>query len=158
MKTDTPMITVIIPMYNAKKYIEQAIDSVLNQTFKDVGVLVIDDCSTDDSYELVQSRYGDNERVTLMRNRKNVGPLQTRNLGFRLATSKYIAMLDNDDVFLPNALEVFFNIAETQKADVVSSFGTLHSMGENIPKDFSGQFIPEIFGSPIRDATVLGGG
>ena len=70
MKSDYPAITVIIPMYNATKYIEQAIDSILNQSFKDLNVMVIDDCSTDGSYEFVQSRYGNNPRVQLVRNKK----------------------------------------------------------------------------------------
>lgn len=155
MKSDYPAITVIIPMYNATKYIEQAIDSILNQSFKDLNVMVIDDCSTDGSYEFVQSRYGNNPRVQLVRNKKNSGPIATRNLGFRLSNSKYIALLDNDDVMVPGVLEAFYNIAENQKADVVSSYGLLHSRNENIPRDFSGQFIPEIFGTPIKQPFVI---
>ena len=155
MQADYPAITVIIPMYNAKKYIEQAVDSILNQSFKDVSVLIIDDCSTDDSYEFVQSRYGDNPRVQLMRNKKNVGPWRNYDIGIRLATGKYIAILDNDDVFIPNALETMYNLAEGQSADVVSSFGFLHANSEHIPKDFSGQFVPEISGSPTNQITVF---
>ena len=155
MSANSPAISVIIPLYNAKKYIEQAVDSVLDQTFKDVNVLVIDDCSTDGSYELVQSRYGDNERVTLMRNRKNVGPIRNYDIGIFMATGKYVAILDNDDVYLPNALETLYALAERQGADVVSSFGFLHAHSEDIPRNFSGTFVPEISGTPTNQITVI---
>ena len=152
---EVPKISILIPTYNRKHYIADAIDSVLNQTFKDVGVLVIDDCSTDDSYELVQSRYGDNERVTLMRNRKNVGPIRNYDIGIFMATGKYVAILDNDDVYLPNALETLYALAERQGADVVSSFGFLHANSEDIPRNFSGTFVPEISGTPTNQITVI---
>ena len=161
MKSEIPAISVIIPMYNAEKYVEQAIDSVLNQTFKDLEVIVIDDGSTDGSYALVQSRFGDNDRVRLMCNRKNQGSALTRNTGMRSARGKYIALLDADDVFLPNMLEILHHVAETQNADVVSTCGWLFSQGEDIPRDFSGQFTPAFDGTPVRQITIItntGGG
>lgn len=155
MKAEVPMISVIIPMYNAEKYIEQAIDSVLDQTFKDVEVIVINDCSTDGSLELVRSRYENNPRVRLLHNRINRGVAKTRNIGMRAANGKYIALLDADDAYLPNMLETLYNVAETHDADVVSTSGWLFSEGEEIARDFSGRFTKMPDGTPVDRLTIL---
>ena len=158
MNTTVPAISVIVPLYNAEKYVEQAIDSVLNQTFKDFNLIVIDDCSTDGSYDLVQSKYGNDARVRLMRNQKNQGAALTRNTGIRAATGKYIALLDADDAYLPNALELLYNAAETHQADVISSIGYLNTTISNV---IAGVLVPELDGALVKQATVMvntGGG
>ncbi len=152
MTIEVPTITVIIPMYNAAKYIEQAVDSALNQTFKDIEVLIINDGSTDGSYELVRACYGDNPRVRLIDNRKNMGSALTRNTGIRSATGKYVALLDADDVYLPTMLETLYATAEHHQSDVVSSIGYLLSNGENISQNFSEQFRAVSECTPSQDA------
>lgn len=133
-----PKISVIIPMYNAKKYICDAVDSVLSQTFADCEVIVVDDCSTDGSYEFCQSQYANNPKVKLIHHEVNQGVAETRNTGLNKSNAKYVAFLDNDDVFAPYAMEVFYREAETHQADIVSSFGYMMSNDENIPRDFQG--------------------
>ena len=155
VKKDVPMISVIMPVYNTKQYVQQAVDSVLNQTFKDLQLILIDDCSTDGSYELLQELYGKNERVKLLRNARNLGVWRTENRGIRNAVGKYIAFLDNDDVHLPNALERLYNVAESQQADVVSSFCWLQSESEDIPKNFAGKFNMISEGTPVQQVTVI---
>lgn len=155
MKASNPAISVIIPMYNAKKYIQQAVDSVLNQTFKDCEVIIVDDCSTDGSYELCQSLYSKSRRVEIIHHTKNMGVSIARNAGIRESKSKYVAFLDNDDVFLPHAMEVLYNNAEKHQAEVVSSIGYLMSNDENIPKDFSGITRICVEEIPVTEVTVF---
>ena len=149
MIVNMPAISIITPMYNAKKYIKQAIDSALNQTFADIEIIIIDDCSTDGSYELCQSLYGNNERVVLLHNEKNLGCSLTENRGLRLARGKYIAILEADDAYLPETLEALYNIAEKEQADVVSAIGWFVSNTEEIPTDFQGLSIFNPDGLPV---------
>ena len=155
LNVNIPAISVIIPMYNAEKYIEQAVDSVLNQTFKDLEVIVVDDCSTDAGYAIVQSKYGDNARVRLMHNRQNLGVSQTRNIGMRSAIGKYVSFLDNDDIYLPHALKTLYDVAETEQAEVVSSVGWFHELSTNESRDFIGHCIKVYDASDVGELTVL---
>ncbi len=122
-----PKISVIIPMYNRKHYIAQAIDSVLGQTFQDFELIVRDDGSTDGSADFVAERYAteiSSGKIKLRRNEKNIGEFPTDNRMLREATGKYIMILHSDDMYLPNALEHMHAVAEHFQADVVHS--TVH--------------------------------
>ena len=155
MKANEPIISVIIPTYNTKKFVQQAVDSVLNQTFKNCEVILVDNCSTDGSYEMCQSLYADNERVNLIHHKTNQGVASSRNDGIQSARGKYIAFLDSDDIFLPRALETFFNIAEQYQAEVVSSIGYLMSKDENIEEDILNNARPCIEEKPVEKVTLL---
>ena len=96
-------ITIIMPVYNGEKYIRQAIDSILNQTFKDWKLLCIDDCSSDNSVKIIQSY--DDDRIELICNDKNRGIAFSRNVGLENAQTEYIALLDDDDIAIPYRLE-----------------------------------------------------
>ncbi len=99
----SPRVTVVIPVYNRRQYVREAIESILRQTYSDFELLVIDDGSSDGTGEVVRS-YVD-ERVRLMRHERNLGIPRTRNDGVRLARGEYIAFLDSDDVAYPMRLE-----------------------------------------------------
>ena len=114
-----PAISVIIPMYNEEKYIAFCMESLLNQTFQDYEVLLLDDASTDGTYELCQKLYGSLPKVALIKGQGNVGRGAIRNKGIDIARGKYIYFLDADDELLPEALEKFYAKAEETKADVV---------------------------------------
>lgn len=92
-------ITVVMPVYNGQKYLRPAIESILNQTFGDFELLVIDDGSTDDSREICRS-YGD-ARIRLQENKENLGLVRTLNKGLDLAGGEYIARMDCDDISFP---------------------------------------------------------
>ena len=96
-------ITVLMPVYNGEAYLKEAIDSVLNQTFKDFEFLIIDDGSSDQSVDIVNS-YKDS-RIRLIQNEKNLGITQTLNAGIELAKYELIARMDADDVCLPKRLQ-----------------------------------------------------
>lgn len=116
-----PKISVIIPMYNAEKYIRECLISVLASTFKDYEVLVVDDCSTDNSVAEVKKLFPHFDgRLKIFSTEKNSGgPGVPRNVGIKNSSGKYISFIDNDDMILPNALENFFETAEAYGADVV---------------------------------------
>src|SRR5262249_35270201 len=100
--TTLPKVTVVIPVYNREKYVRDAIDSILVQTFPDFELLVIDDGSTDRSREVVQSYH--DPRIHLVCNGTNLGVPKTRNLGIQLARGEYLAFLDSDDWAYPERL------------------------------------------------------
>lgn len=98
-----PKISVIMPSYNSGKYISGAIDSILNQTFSDFELIIIDDGSDDDTVKIIKS-YTDN-RIQLYLNEKNIGVASTLNRGLFLAKGEFIARMDSDDISLPNRFE-----------------------------------------------------
>ncbi len=97
-----PKITVLMPVYNAEKYLRQSLESVLNQQYKDFEFLIVDDGSTDRSVEIIRG-YNDN-RIKLIKNRTNRGVIHSLNKGLGLAKGEYIARMDSDDVSLTNRL------------------------------------------------------
>lgn len=107
--------SVLIPVYNREKYIRQAVESVLSQTFTSVEVIAIDDGSPDNSAEILES-FGD--RIKFIR-QSNHGPEVARNAGARLAVGEYLVMLDSDDFLFPYALETYDRIIRTLNAPPV---------------------------------------
>ena len=114
-------VTVIVPMYNVEKYIEPCLRSLLEQTVKDIEVIVVDDCSTDRSPSTVKSLSAEFDgRLTLLKTKKNNGaPGLPRNLALRSARGKYVSFLDSDDLLTPTAFEELIPIAESTAADVL---------------------------------------
>lgn len=99
----SPLVTVVMPAYNAGRFIQQAIESVLNQDFERFELIIVDDCSTDDTYWLAKT-YAKDPRVRLYRNAKQIGNARTRNRILGLARGRYIAPLDSDDIMLSGRL------------------------------------------------------
>ena len=99
-----PKISVIMPNYNAWKYISEAIQSVLDQTFGDFEFIIIDDCSTDNSWEIIQNFAKKDSRIIALRNEKNLTVCRTANRALDMARGEFIARLDSDDVSLPERL------------------------------------------------------
>lgn len=103
-----PLVSVIMPVYNAEKYIRESIDSLMSQTYDNFELIIIDDCGTDHSMEIVGS-YADS-RIKVFHNDKNMGIAYSRNRGLENCSGKYIAILDDDDISTKERLEkqVFF--------------------------------------------------
>ncbi len=118
-----PKISVIIAMFNAEKYIDDALDSLLEQTFRDFEVIVVDDCSTDGSHSIVQSyaeKFGG--RLKLFRLPKNSGNNGIpNNRGLALSRGQYVLFMDSDDAVTPDALEKLYDAAKIFDADVVGA-------------------------------------
>jgi len=102
-------ISVIMPVYNTKQWVWEAIESILNQTFKEFEFIIVDDCSTDGSYEICKEYAKKDKRIRLYRNEKNNGISYTRNKLISLTTTDYIATQDSDDVSSENRLELEYN-------------------------------------------------
>ena len=116
-----PRITVLMSVYNGEKYLKEAIDSVLSQTFKDFEVLIINDGSIDKTSKILKT-YKD-PRIRIINNKKNIGLTKSLNKGLKLARGEYIARMDDDDVSKPNRLEKQFEFMEkNSKYAVVGSF------------------------------------
>ena len=116
-----PAVSVIIPLYNAEKYIADCLDSVLAQTFQDFEVIVVDDASTDNSRAIVESyveKFGGRLIVTNLKENSGSGAMP-RNKGLLLSQGEYIFFLDADDMITPTALEELYALAKDYKADVV---------------------------------------
>lgn len=113
-----PEISIIVPVYNVEKYLEQCLDSLINQTFRDIEIICLDDGSTDASPQLLDSFSAQDDRVRVY-HRENAGVSHTRNVGMDLAQGKYILFVDSDDYIALRTCEVLFNSAEKENADIV---------------------------------------
>lgn len=111
-------VSVIIPAYNTEQYIAQAISSALAQTLENIEVIVVDDCSTDNTVEIVEG-FTD-PRVKLLLNQKNMGAGGARNRAIQAAQGEWIAVLDSDDWYAPQRLEALLEVAEQKNADFVA--------------------------------------
>lgn len=108
--TNPPLISVVLPVYNVAQYIKEALDSLLNQTVQDFEILVIDDCSTDETLDVVKSI--SDERIRIIYKEANKGLIDSLNIGFAAAKGKYIARMDGDDISPPLRFEKQLNILE----------------------------------------------
>ena len=98
-------VSIIIPVYNAEKFISKTIESVLSQSYKNWEMLIMNDKSTDNSYEVILKYSKLDDRIKLINTEKNMGVVKGRNTLIEMATGKYIAFLDADDIWKPNKLE-----------------------------------------------------
>lgn len=117
--THPPEISTVIAAYNASPFIERAIQSALEQTDISTEVIVVDDGSTDNTVEVVRRKHANDPRVRLIALETNGGPSIARNVGFRAANGRWIAVLDADDAFLPHRLRTMVDEASRSAADLV---------------------------------------
>lgn len=137
----TPVVSVIIPAYNAEKYIMDAINSVRSQTFEDWELIVIDDCSTDSTCSVVESMALVDGRIRLVKNETNIGVAEARNYGLELCKGSYAAFLDSDDIWYPEKLEKQLEQIYKEDADIVfTSYDVIDADGN---KTKSGYIVPE---------------
>lgn len=98
-------VSVITPMYNCEKFISETIESVLNQTYTNWEMIIIDDCSTDKSKQIVKQYIERDKRIRLIALNENSGAAVARNKGIEVSSGRFIAFLDGDDLWEPNKLE-----------------------------------------------------
>ena len=138
LKNNKMKVSVIIPVYNSEKYIEQTIDSVLNQTYKNIEIIVINDGSIDNTEKILESYVNKNQIIYIKK--ENGGPAAARNLGIKQAQGEYVAFLDSDDIWEPNKIEEQIKLTAKQKEPVVifSKRFLLPSLKHDDTKLFSG--------------------
>jgi len=114
---ESPLVSVIVPVYNSEKYIAQCVDSLLHQTLKNIEILLIDDGSTDNSPALCDEYARHDKRVKAI-HQKNGGYGKACNSGIKLAGSGYFGILESDDYAEPDMFEKLYNLAKTNDLDV----------------------------------------
>lgn len=117
-----PKVSVVVPAYNAEKYIQEAVDSILFQNFTDFELIIINDCSSDKTEEIIQSI--SDSRIIYLKNDVNMGVAETLNRGLDIAQGKYIARMDADDISLGNRLKI--------QADMLDNHSELAVIGSNV--------------------------
>ena len=117
------MISIVVPVYNAAPYIENTVQMVLQQTYQDFELILVDDCSTDNSVALLEELLEQRKdvRLRLVKKERNQGAAAARNTGLDMASGRYIAFLEADDVWLPHRLEAGLRFMEEKKAGFVFS-------------------------------------
>lgn len=100
-----PEVSVVIPAFNAQKYIAATVDSILSQTFRDIEVVIVDDASTDSTFSIISDIAKKDKRVRVHRNERNLGTIRTLNRAIELSVGRYIARMDADDLSHPSRVE-----------------------------------------------------
>ncbi len=118
---DTGKVSVIIPVYNVEKYIRECLDSAINQTYKNLEVICIDDCGTDNSIKIVEEYAQKDKRIKVFRHDKNMGAGPARNTGIQNSNGEYIFFLDSDDYLNLDAVELMVKNQKETNADIVVS-------------------------------------
>lgn len=141
--TNSPVVSVIMPLFNCEQYVGEAIESVISQTFEDWKMIVVDDCSADKSREIVE-RYLNDRRIELIQHASNRGSAEARRTAIAATPdSEYLAYMDADDVWMPNKLESQLHfMKETGSVMCFTSYETIEADGDHrnyvhVPKDIT---------------------
>lgn len=149
-----PTVSVIMPAYNAERFIGQAIESVISQTFKDWELIIVDDCSTDATATIVQEMAASDARILHVQNKCNRGVARTRNRGIDVCRGEFIAMLDSDDYWEPEKLGKQLDLVSSERADIAyCSYAIVDEQGNKRASDF---IVPSIstFESTLIQSTM----
>lgn len=131
-----PRVSIVMPAYAAAEFIGLAVESVLAQTLKDWELIIVDDCSPDETAAAAMEAAGGDPRIRVVRAPENGGVAKARNLGMREATGEWIAVLDSDDAMEPGRLEILVTEAEAAHLDIIADdlllvpFENIHASGE----------------------------
>lgn len=125
---NSPLVTVITPIFNCGKFLSKTIKSVQAQSFIAWEMILVDDCSSDDSAEIADRFAQNDSRIRVIRLPENIGPAHARNEGIKAARGHYIAFLDSDDLWLPNKLQIQLDFMTTE--DVVFCFCQVERFSE----------------------------
>ena len=109
--SNNPKVSIISPVYNTGKFIMRFLKSIQNQNFNDIEIILIDDCSKDNSVELIKRCQNEDKRIRLIKNKKNKGTFASRIIGIQQSVGIYIMIPDSDDILLENSLKYFYNFS-----------------------------------------------
>jgi len=112
------LISVIIPIYNSEKYLKRCIDSIINQTYKNIEIICINDGSTDESYNILKQYEIKDNRIIIL-NKLNQGVSSARNDGIRISKGQYITFVDSDDWLELDAIENMVYLAKNKESDAI---------------------------------------
>ncbi|KKQ86156.1 MAG: hypothetical protein UT08_C0001G0022 [Candidatus Woesebacteria bacterium GW2011_GWB1_38_8] len=154
---NNPQISIVLPSYNSAKYLEDSVNSILNQTFKDFELIIIDDGSKDNTQKIL-NKFND-KRIKKVKHKKNIGLVRSLNEGIRLAKGKYLARMDADDVCFPDRLISQINFLKSNP-DITFCGTLVKTSGDyvqvwNLPLYNDEMKVHLLFGSPLAHPSVL---
>ncbi len=133
--TSSPLVSVVTPVYNAALFLEETIRSVINQTYPHWELILVDDCSTDGSYEIANAYSEKDSRIKSLQLTENKGAGISRNFGIKEATGTYIAFLDADDLWIPEKLQTQLDFMTKNNCNICySSYQLMNEDGSLQPK------------------------
>ncbi|PSU68072.1 glycosyl transferase family 2, partial [Photobacterium phosphoreum] len=118
-----PLVSIIVPVYNVEEYLPECLDSLCSQTLKNIEVIIVNDGSTDNSSNIINKYVVENSNFSVI-SQVNAGLSSARNTGLQSATGDFIAFLDSDDWVSSDTYEILYNIAVSNKADIVTCGST----------------------------------
>ena len=125
----TPKVSIIIPVFNTEHYLRQCLDSVCNQTLKDIEIICVNDCSPDNSLNILQEYTKKDSRIKIIDFKENQGVSVARNTGIEMAQGEYCNFIDSDDTINPDFYEILYNKAVDENIDIVK--GSLNEINGN---------------------------
>ena len=129
------LVSIITPSYNSEKFISQTIESVINQTYKNWEMIIVDDVSPDDSNDIIEEYEKKDSRIKLIKLEKNSGPAVARNRAIEEAKGRYIAFLDADDLWMSEKLEKQIAFMDEKKCTLsYTSYGTMDEDGNDLDR------------------------
>ena len=123
-------VSIVVPIYNVQDYIKECLDSLINQSLKDIEIICVDNCSQDNSVNIIQGEYLKDSRIIIIKNEKNMGMPFSRNTGLKNAHGKYVAFVDADDLCEITMFEKLYKMAEKLNADITTC--SVYRFGGNV--------------------------
>jgi glycosyltransferase involved in cell wall biosynthesis len=156
-----PIVSVIMPVYNAEKYLNEAIESILNQTFKDFEFIIVNDGSTDNSLNIIEKYKNQDDRIKVI-NRENRGLIYSLNEAIMKSSGIYIARMDSDDISLPTRFEEQVNILEQNKEvevvgchyNIIDNSGNIRKQ-HRVPLSTEDIFFNLFYSTPFAHPSVM---
>lgn len=133
-------VSIIIPVYNVEKYIARCLDSVINQTYQDIEIIVVNDATPDNSMAIIKEYAAKDSRIRIVNNPRNMGLMMTRKSGYTVVRGDYLTFVDSDDYLPLNAIELLLTKAQETGADIVS--GVVKSLYANGNESCSTNSLP----------------
>tara|TARA_B100000575_G_scaffold162149_1_gene129564 strand:+ start:2119 stop:2823 length:705 start_codon:yes stop_codon:yes gene_type:complete len=128
------LISIIMSSYNSEKTIKKSILSILNQDYKNIEFLIVDDCSTDKSLSIMKKLAKNDKRIKIIENKKNIGLTKSLNKLLRISKGKYIARQDADDVSFPHRLSTQVNFLKKTNSEIITSRAVIKDKWVKIPR------------------------
>jgi teichuronic acid biosynthesis glycosyltransferase TuaG len=129
------IVSIVIPVYNSEKYISKTLDSALSQTYKQIEIILVDDCSTDASEKLIRNYAKKHENITYHKQQENAGAAVARNKALELAKGRYVAFLDSDDLWYQKKLEKQLELMKQKNAAICYTAIEMIDENDNPLKD-----------------------
>lgn len=147
---ESKLISIILPVYNGQKYLSKAIESCLNQSYNHIELIIVNDCSTDNSLKIIESYGANDKRIVIINNKENKKLPASLNIGHKNAKGAFITWTSDDNILKPNFIEILVQTIKKEQADVVySNYDIIYNDGSLKRKQLSGPTEHLLFGNKI---------